>query len=189
MAEAKPMRATEDLKQEHRVIELVLTALEGMAQQLERGNLLRREPAERALEVVRNFADKCHHGKEERYLFKRLETRGMSRQTGIISELLHEHGEGRAHVRAFARALVGACENNPQDGRAFAQHAQGYVTLLRKHIQKEDDVFFPMADQKLTPEDDAELMEAFEKIEREEIGEGAHEKYHRWAVELAQQKE
>jgi hemerythrin-like domain-containing protein len=180
------MRATEDLKQEHRVIELVLTVLEGMAQQLELGNPLRREPAERALEVARNFADKCHHGKEERHLFKRLEMRGMSRQTGIILELLREHGEGRAHVRALARALVGACENDPQDGPAFAEHAQGYVTLLRKHIQKEDDVFFPMADQKLTAEDDAELMEAYGNLERDEIGEGAHEKYHQWARELAE---
>lgn len=40
-----------------------------------------------------------------------------------------------------------------------------------------------MAEQVLTAEDDERLVKAFEAIEREEMGEGAHEKYHRWAHE------
>jgi predicted dinucleotide-binding enzyme len=46
-----------------------------------------------------------------------------------------------------------------------------------------------MAEQVLTAEDDERLVKAFEAIEREEMGEGAHEKYDRWAHESVQHRE
>ncbi len=75
---------------------------------------------------------------------------------------------------------------NAESLRLFAKHAAEYIELLRQHIQKEDNVLFRMAEQLLTQEDDKRLTEGFEAIEREEIGEGVHEKYHRWAHELAE---
>jgi len=42
-----------------------------------------------------------------------------------------------------------------------------------------------MANRLLTARDQDELTEAFEKVEREEMGEGVHEKYHQLAHELA----
>jgi len=183
------MQATEDLKHEHRIIELVLAALEHKAERLESGHLLNRDRAERALEILRNFADKCHHGKEERHLFPMLESRGVPRDSGPIGVLLHEHVEGRNHVRAMARAATGASEGDPQGGPTFVRHALAYVTLLRQHIQKEEQVLFPMAEQMLGPADDATLMAGFEQIERDEVGEGVHEKYHRWAHDLIEESE
>jgi hypothetical protein len=42
-----------------------------------------------------------------------------------------------------------------------------------------------MAEQILTADDDAELTRDLEACQRSEIGEGVHDKYHRWAHELA----
>jgi hemerythrin-like domain-containing protein len=56
---------------------------------------------------------------------------------------------------------------------------------LRAHIDKENNILFPMADQLFTPKDQEELIEAFEKVEAEEMGEGVHEKYHQLAHDLA----
>ena len=61
-----------------------------------------------------------------------------------------------------------------------------YAELLRRHIQKEDNVLYPMADRVLTGQDQQALAEAFEKVEAQEIGQGVHEKYHRLAHELAE---
>ena len=61
----------------------------------------------------------------------------------------------------------------------------GYVALLRAHTSKENSILFPMADQLFTEDDQRYLIKAFEQIEREEMGTGVHEKYHRWAHELA----
>ena len=49
------MRATHDLKQEHRVIEIVLSALDRMADRLDQGESLSREEAEKALEIPQVF--------------------------------------------------------------------------------------------------------------------------------------
>jgi len=177
------MQSTDILKHEHRIIELVLNALEGMAQEAEAGRLPDRERAEKALELLRNFADKCHHGKEERELFKVLEARGMSHEAGPLAVMRQEHEAGREHIREMAAALA-VMGSDPQALARFAEHARGYVELLRHHIWKEDHVLFPMAEQALSSADDQALVEVFEAVEKEEIGEGVHEKYHEWAHEL-----
>jgi hemerythrin-like domain-containing protein len=43
---------------------------------------------------------------------------------------------------------------------------------------KENNVLFDMADQRLSAEQQKELVEGFDRVEREEIGAGVHEKYH-----------
>jgi hemerythrin-like domain-containing protein len=178
------MQATDDLKHEHRVIELVLTGLNRIAQRAKAERIFEEEAADKALEVLRNFADKCHHGKEERHLFPLLEERGVPRD-GPIGVMLQEHEQGRGHIRAMVQASADAAGNAESLG-LFAKHAAEYIELLRQHIQKEDNVLFRMAEQVLTEDDDRRLVEGFEAIEREEIGEGVHEKYHQWAHELAE---
>jgi len=42
---------------------------------------------------------------------------------------------------------------------------------------KENSVLFPMADRVKRGEKQAEVVEAFERVEHEEPGEGVHEKY------------
>jgi hemerythrin-like domain-containing protein len=47
------------------------------------------------------------------------------------------------------------------------------------HIDKEDHVLYPMGDQRFSKEKDEELYEGFEKIEKERIGAGKHEAFHK----------
>ena len=63
------VKALEDLKHEHRLIERVLAVLERTTQQLERDGHVSPETLERGLTFVRGFADGCHHAKEEHGLF------------------------------------------------------------------------------------------------------------------------
>ena len=61
------------------------------------------------------------------------------------------------------------------------QNALNYVTLLREHIQKEDHVLFPMADDIIPAGQHQQLMAEFNHIENED---DVHEKYLRIADEL-----
>lgn len=183
------MKAIGELVQEHRVIELVLTGLERVAARAEGSVRLEAEQAEKVLEILRNFADRCHHGKEERNLFPLMEARGVPRAGGPLGVMLEEHEMGRAHIRAMVEALPAAAAGEAEAVGRFVEHAQAYVALLRQHIQKEDRVLFPMAARVLSQEDDARLVEAFAGIEREEMGAGVHERYHQWAHELAESSE
>jgi hemerythrin-like domain-containing protein len=85
---------------------------------------------------LRAFADANHHGKEERGLFPALAKAGVPSEAGPVGVMLEEHDRGRALLRAM--------ESGAGAGRARA--AREYVGLLRAHIDKENEVLFPLAD-------------------------------------------
>ena len=100
--------------------------------------------------------------------------------------MLHEHEEGRKHMRAMQAALAGAGASRQRELEEFAAHAYAYVELLRNHIFKEDQRLFPMANQVFSPEDQAHLLEQFGLVEHRDMQQGTHEKYLRLADRLAQ---
>ena len=170
------MKPTDVLKDEHRVIERVLSCLESIAAAGARAGRLEVADAREALEFLRGFADQCHHGKEEAELFPMLEARGFSPEAGPTAVMKAEHVQGRAHVAAMTEAIEAVASGRPDAMGVFAQHAAGYVALLREHIQKEDHCLFAMADQVLSAGDQRALMERFEHVEHAEVGEGTHER-------------
>jgi len=103
---------------------------------------------------------------------------------GPIAVMLQEHDEGRRRMKAVADALPQAGSGDASALTSVRSNLLAYVQLLRAHIDKEDNVLYPMADRLFMPEDQRALTEAFEKVEAEEIGEGIHEKYHQLAHDL-----
>lgn len=172
---------------EHRAIERMLTVLDTAARRLEQGERVRPDLFRQAVDFVRNFADRCHHGKEEDTLFRRMEARGVPRQGGPIYVMLIEHDQGRAHVRAVADAVDAYEAGDGPAARVIAENAMGYVQLLREHIMKEDSILYPLADRVLSPDDQQELERRFEEIETEVMGPGVHERYHRLLEGLERQ--
>lgn len=176
------MRSVEALKHEHRVIERGLAVLGAIVHRLEHGESVPADKVQALLDFFRTFADRCHHGKEEGLLFPQLEGKGIPCEGGPIGVMLYEHDEGRAFVRQMTEEA-----NNLSDPAAreqFVQAAHGYIGLLRQHIDKEDNVLFQMAENVLSEDDDRQLADAFERHEREEIGEGVHERFHQLIHEL-----
>lgn len=176
------MKSIEMLMHEHRIIERSLTILEAIAERLERGESIPTDKVKVLLDFFRVFADQCHHGKEEDMLFPELEVRGIQKEGGPISVMLHEHEEGRNFQRQLREVATDLA--NEANQQKFATAARNYINLLRQHIWKEDNVLFRMAQQVLTEMDDEQIAERFERHEKEHIGEGIHERYHRLIHEL-----
>ena len=172
------MRATEELMTEHRAIERMLVVLEAAARRLDEGQAVRPGLFRDVVDFVRNFADRCHHGKEEEHLFPRMEAAGVPRAGGPLAVMLFEHDEGREYVAAIADAIDAYESGDSSAAGQIAENARGYVGLLRQHIAKEEDVLFPMADGVLGPDDKRELEERFQQVEAEVMGPGVHERYH-----------
>lgn len=170
------MTPTSELMEEHRVIERMLRLVSKAADKLENGEKVDKELWAGASDFLKNFADKCHHAKEEKLLFVKMMQRGMSGEVGPIAVMLREHEDGRAHVRRIAALSAGNLDK--KDSAELIRHSRGYVELLSQHIQKEDSVLYPMANQILTSDDQEELVEGFEKVEEEIMGRGTHERYH-----------
>ncbi|OQB40590.1 MAG: iron-sulfur cluster repair di-iron protein [Candidatus Latescibacteria bacterium ADurb.Bin168] len=172
------MQATTDLMKEHRGIELMLRVLGAISARAGAGEALDTGELDGILEFLTVFADKCHHGKEEDILFPALEAVGIQRSHGPIGVMLLEHTEGRAIIKRLKDAVAEYKAGDRTAANRIASAGDDYAALLSQHIQKEDKVLYPMGDERLTPEKDAELVAAFEEIERERIGPSRHEEFH-----------
>lgn len=179
------MTPIEILKDEHKLILLVLDAVEREADSIRNTGKIDVEKIEKMVDFFKNFADLCHHSKEEKCLFAKLQEKGFSWDKGPIPVMLKEHDEGRRRVKALAEALPLAKQGDSLAISSVEENLSAYVELLRAHISKEDEILYPMADRVFLPKDQQELAEAFEKVEAEEMGEGVHEKYHQLALDLA----
>lgn len=175
------VRPTEELKEEHRLIERMLAIASAAADKLDRGESVDPEVFEGAAEFFREFADKCHHAREERLLFQRMVEKGMPSDSGPIAVMLHEHEEGRAHVRSIAELAKG--KRLESDRRELVRHVREYVDLLTHHIQKEDNILYSIADDMLAPEDVDSLEKEFREVEEKVIGPGVHQRYQRMIEE------
>jgi hemerythrin-like domain-containing protein len=72
MSNPKP---TEVLEREHHYIQQVVASLMLLAEELEKGEAVPAETLADTMEFLRTFADRCHHGKEEAFLFPLLDQR------------------------------------------------------------------------------------------------------------------
>jgi hemerythrin-like domain-containing protein len=170
------MKATEILMEEHQVILRVIAALEKAAGRVE-GGQIRPGFFLDAADFIKNFADGCHHKKEEGVLFVAMLAHGVPERGGPIGVMMAEHEQGRAFTRGMREAAKkwetgddSACED-------VTFNARGYITLLRQHIYKEDNILFPMADRVIPLVEQNKVAEDFERVEHEETGAGVHEKY------------
>jgi hemerythrin-like domain-containing protein len=179
------MTPTEILKEEHKIVLDILDTAERKADLIRVTGAFPSEDVEKMLDFFRGFVDRCHHAKEEKQLFVKMMEKGMSEDSGPLAVMLHEHEEGRSLVRKIADSLIKAGSGDREARRAVADAISAYSALLRSHIDKEDHVLYPIADQILDAVDQKELEKEFERIEAEEIGAGIHEKYHALAHELA----
>ena len=178
------MKPTETLKHEHQIVLAVLTGAEREAQAIQSGGEIDSEKISQILQFFRVFVDKCHHSKEEKLLFPRLQERGMSREVGPISVMLREHDEGRGEVAVISDALERHKAGDASAAADIAYHLLAYAELLHDHITKEDNVLFQFADDMLTEDDQKDLAEKFDELEAKEIGEGVHEEFHEFAHEI-----
>lgn len=180
------MKPTTVLMDEHRVIEQVLDCLAAMVKQCEADQRLDGESAEAALDFFREYADGCHHAKEEDLLFPLLETSGLPRQGGPTGVMMHEHEQGRACVRGMNAEIASAAQGDTQAINRFTQFANDFIELLRQHIDKEDHCLFPIAEQALSAEDQKALEASFDQVEERFAATQHQEKYILIADELAE---
>jgi len=164
------MRPTERLTEEHRSIELGLRVLEAVCKKLESGDEVDPEHIEEIIEFIKGFGDKCHHMKEEELLFEAMAKAGVPKDGGPLGVMVAEHDKGRGYVRGMNEALANYKLGDGGVAPVIVKNARDYIALLTGHIDKEDKVLYPLADQRLSDEQQRELSTEFDRIDRETIG-------------------
>lgn len=172
------MKSTKELILEHEGISLMLKVLDAVVKKAGQGEKIPADDLNGIVEFLTIFVDKCHHGKEEEFLFPELEKLGIPRQNGPIGVMLSEHEEGRQLIADLKAAVAAYNDGDNAAVAPMAKAAGSYIFLLNAHINKENNVLFAMADNYLNAEKDDWLKEQFDILEEERIGPGKHEAFH-----------
>jgi hemerythrin-like domain-containing protein len=178
---------TRCLRDEHQVILRVLDCFELALRRARTTGAITRAEFDPFVEFFRDFADRCHHCKEEDRLFPCLERCGMEREHGPIAVMMHEHQLGRAHVRAIAAALPHAESGDADAARSVMSEGERFVTLLRNHIMKEDVILFQMADEMIEGPERAQLSGEYAEADEDAANREALRRCRALAEELCRQ--
>jgi hemerythrin-like domain-containing protein len=168
------MQARGPLMIEHRLIERMISLIRQSLERIESDG--RVDPAfiDTAVDFIRTYADRTHHGKEEDILFRALPERDLSsRDRRLMQELIDEH----AFARRTTGALIAANERyrnaDASALEAIAASLRALVGLYPKHIEKEDKVFFPACRAYFTDAEEQAMLAEFFEFDRRMI----HERY------------
>ena len=168
------MQARGPLMIEHRLIERMLSVVRGVLADIEHKHGVDPVFVDMAVDFIRVYADRTHHGKEEDILFRELNKKPLSADDRrIMGELIDEHAFGRKPTKALVEANT---RYRNGDETALADIAANFKTLTEfypKHIEKEDKIFFPSSRNYFSDEEDQAMLDAFWEFDRNMI----HEKY------------
>ncbi|MGA9048229.1 MAG: hemerythrin domain-containing protein [Dehalococcoidia bacterium] len=168
------MKPIGPLMVEHRLIERMIALLKKEAAQARKSNTIDVEFLQTAVDFIRTYADRTHHGKEEDILFRDLSKKQLTPEhKRIMQELIEEHINARKMVAALVEARQGYMKGSSEALKDVIGLMEELAGFYPEHIEKEDKHFFyPILDYFSKEEQDKMLLEFWE-FDRKLI----HEKY------------
>lgn len=161
------MYSVDVMKAEHDNILEFLKVVRSMCCQVVAGGDLVTDDFRQVVDFARNYSNAQHHGKEEHFLFNEMEARLGPVGVNLIRHgMLVEHNLCRGHMFDLTTALD-QYEADPdiQTKVDIVEAANGYATLLTRHIAKENTVVYPFGEKNLGAEVIAQIddkVRAFE---------------------------
>jgi hemerythrin-like domain-containing protein len=178
------MKPTEVLINEHNSIKTMLRIMNKIAENISTGKCVETKDAEQIVDFLKIFADKCHHGKEENSLFPALEAAGIAKGNGPIGVMLREHTIGRGYIQELNTAIEKIKIGYFGCSQLITNSILNYTNLLQSHIEKEENVLFPMAEKVLTEHKKLVIWEEFARIEEDVVGNDRLEHYQQLLTRL-----
>ena len=173
--------AIDMLVREHEIITKVVLGLHGLSRHLREGRNVDASLLREAVSFMREFADKCHHAKEEEILFPALVAHGVPLHGCPLDALLHEHSQARHLVGQLDEAVESYQAAQSGSIEKVIAAIEPIERLYPDHIWKEDQMVFPMLERLVPAETRRKIFAAFEKGEaRKDLG--AHERFHQFAA-------
>jgi hemerythrin-like domain-containing protein len=151
---------------EHRLIERMIAILATEKDRLVTGGALDPAKVRDAIDFMRYYADRCHHGKEEDILFLELEGRPLSNELrATMVQLKEEHQQARRLVRDLERCNRAVELGDLSVRQEMIELLREIAKLYPRHIETEDRHFFLPVMELFTPEEKEIMLVKFEEFE------------------------
>ena len=149
------------IREEHRMLRSVMQTLEQVVQEL----LTLHIDADHALIAcmlyyIEDFPERCHHPKEDEFLFRLLRER-TSRADAVLDELQAQHVRSAQMMAYLQRSFVHYLGGAPGGLRHFADAVESYAAFMGDHMAQEENRVLPLAEQYLQPGDWQAINAAF----------------------------
>jgi hemerythrin-like domain-containing protein len=159
---------------EHRLIEKMIALMDEEIEKMKKYRKANPLFIEIAVDFIRMYADRTHHGKEEDILFQELEKKDLSpNHSKIMEELVEEH----VWARKMVGKLVDAKKEYEKGSIEIVDEIVNVMSELTefypKHIEKEDKHFFIPVMKYFTQEEQDAMLDKFWEFDKTLI----HEKY------------
>ena len=171
---------------EHRLIERMIMVIKEKVQYFQARKEADIAFIDKAVDFIRMYADKCHHGKEEDILFRDLAKKKLQADhKKTMDELVQEH----IYARSTTRSLVSAKEKYAQGDRQalfdIVKLMDELAVFYPKHIEKEDKHFFIPVMKYFSGREQEEMLEEFAEFDKS----FDHARYKKLVSESEQTKE
>lgn len=168
------MQARGPLMIEHRLIEKMLNVIQYTLERAEQTQSIDPYFVDTAVDFIRVYADRTHHGKEEDILFRDLRKKHLSAEDQqVMEELIEEHVFSRNTTKALLESNTRYRKGDREALNKVILHLRTLLNFYPRHIKKEDDLFFPASRKYFTDEEDQAILAEFWEFDRKMI----HEKY------------
>jgi hemerythrin-like domain-containing protein len=163
----RPFLPVAPLMIEHRLIERMIAVMRRKTAQMEASGIADVRFIDAAVDFIRTYADRLHHGKEEDILFRDLERKQLAPEhRQVMDELVSEHVFGRKTTARLVEARLRYMSGNA----ALAEISDCFRALADfypKHIEKEDRRFFLPVMRYFTPEEQDRMLAEENEFDRQ----------------------
>lgn len=111
---------------------------------------------ETAIQFFSEYADRFHHYKEEYLLFTFLASKKEGAIDLEMGSLRYQHELNRDCLAKIEKSLSGYERGSEIAVTTLLKNLAAFISILRRHIYREDSLFFPMAVTEL--EDDEKML-------------------------------
>ena len=171
------MSVTDVLVSEHRSIQMKMVVMEGVCNRLEAGEAVSPQELDEFLRFITDYVDGVHHGKEETYLFPALLAGGMPRSGGLVNQMVTDHRCGETTFEEMKQAVTDYKADGNGAGARFAESARVYIGQIRKHIDTENNMVFPLIDSMIEADRQRKILAQFDRLESERLSPEQSQEY------------
>jgi len=171
------MKPTEELMQEHIVINLMLSIMLKISESIKARNVFYTNDVEKIVDFFLNYVDSYHQSKEEKIFYPGFLSIQTSTENYPLSSIFEEHLTGKRYLNEIICCVENCKIGNTFSCERIADCMKNYVHMIGSHIQNEENIFFLFANSAMSENTEKHISEQFNLINKDFKAMGKSEKY------------